>query len=82
MKAKLSNSLGIVLISSVSAFASTGAESVENGWVWMLFLGFAAVIVVFQLVPAMILMGAMLKGLFSSADATNPTSESNGTKSS
>lgn len=83
MKSLFTNSLGILLISAGSAFAATGTGTEENGWLWMLFLGFGAVIVVFQVVPAMILLGAMLKGIFSSADTVNPApSSTNSTKSS
>ena len=35
----------------------------------MLFLGFVAIIVVFQMVPATILFAGMMKGLFSKADS-------------
>jgi hypothetical protein len=64
-----------------SAFADTGASATENGWLWMLFLGFAALIVAFQLVPSMILFGAMLKGLFSSSEKTGAASpETSGTR--
>jgi len=66
MKSIITNSTGIFLMIAGSAFAGTGAEASENGWLWMLFLGFGALIVAFQLVPSMILFGAMLKGLFSS----------------
>jgi hypothetical protein len=66
MKSILSNSVGILLMVAGSAFADTGASADENGWLWMLFLGFGALIVVFQLVPSMILLGSMLRGIFGS----------------
>jgi len=81
MKAILSNSVGILLMIAGSAFADTGGSADENGWLWMLFLGFGALIVVFQFVPSMILFASMLKGLFSSPAKENPaTSETNGTR--
>jgi len=79
MKSILSNSTGILLMIAGSAFAGTGADVAENGWLWMLFLGFGALIVAFQLVPSMILFGAMLKGLFTSAvKESSTTTETNG----
>lgn len=83
MKSILSSSAGIILMIAGSAFAGTGASSEENGWLWMLFLGFGALIIVFQLVPSMILFGSMLRGLFSSAaKESSTTSETNGTRNS
>jgi len=83
MKSILSNSLGIFLLIAGSAFADTGASADENGWLWMLFLGFGALIIVFQFVPSMILFGSMLKGLFSSPAKESPTTpETHGTRSS
>lgn len=69
MKSIFTNSAGIVLLMAGTAFAGSGADAGENGWLWMLFLGFAALIVVFQLVPSVILLGAMLKGLFSAKES-------------
>jgi hypothetical protein len=69
MKSIFSHSAVTVLLTAGSAFAGTGAAAGENGWLWMLFLGFAALIVVFQLVPSVILLGAMLKGLFSTKES-------------
>jgi hypothetical protein len=66
MKSIIAKSAGILIMLAGSAFADAGAGVNDNGWLWMLFLGFGAVIVVFQLVPSVILMGAMLKGLFGS----------------
>jgi hypothetical protein len=80
MKSILTNTTWILIMIAGSAFADTGAGAAEDGWLWMLFLGFASVIVVFQLVPSMILCGAMLKGLFSTAAKEGaPAAEANGT---
>jgi uncharacterized membrane protein len=79
MKSILSTSVGILLMIAGSAFADTGAAVEENGWLWMLFLGFGALIVVFQLVPSVILFASMIKGLFGSPVKENPNaSETNG----
>lgn len=83
MKSILLNSAGIFLMIAGSAFADTGANADENGWLWMLFLGFGALIVVFQLVPSMILFGSMLRGLFGSpAKESRPAIESSGSRKS
>jgi hypothetical protein len=83
MKSILSNCTGILLLIAGSAFADTGAGAAENGWLWVLFLGFGAMIVAFQLVPSMILFGSMLRGLFSTAaHESSATTEPNGTSKS
>jgi hypothetical protein len=83
MKSILSKSAGILLMIAGSAFADTGATTVGNGWLWMLFLGFGTLVVVFQLVPSVILFASMLKGLFGSPVKENPNaSETNGTRNS
>ena len=73
MKSILTNTIWILIMIAGSAFADTGAGAAEDGWLWMLFLGFASVIVAFQLVPSMILCGAMLKGFFSPAAKESDT---------
>lgn len=83
MKSILINSVGILIMIAGSAFADTGAGADENGWLWMLFLGFGALIVVFQLVPSMILFGSMLRGLFGSPVKESPAvSDAGGAKKS
>lgn len=52
------------IIGASSAYAASGAQSDENGLLVNLFLAFGAVIVAFQLIPGVMLFGAMLKGLF------------------
>jgi hypothetical protein len=79
MKSILTYTASLLIMIAGSAFADTGAGAAENGWLWMLFLGFAALIVTFQLVPSMILFSAMLKGIFSKAAEEGPaTPETNG----
>jgi hypothetical protein len=75
MKSTITNTIGILVMIAGSAFADTGAGANESGWVWMIFLGFAALIVAFQLVPAVILGGAMLKGIFGSPIKVGLTDE-------
>ncbi|HXV22359.1 MAG TPA: hypothetical protein VD811_15355 [Desulfuromonadales bacterium] len=53
----------LVLGSSTVAHAAGGAGS-ELGFGTFLFLGFLALILVFQMVPGLILFFSMLKGLF------------------
>ena len=66
MKSILTKTAGILIMIAGSAFADTGAGTAANGWLWLLFLGVTAVIVVFQLIPSVILFSSMLKGLFGS----------------
>lgn len=81
MKSIITNTIGILFIIAGSAFADTGAGASENGWLWILFLGFAAVIVVFQLIPSVILLGAMLKGAFGAPIKSSVTAADVSTKS-
>lgn len=64
MKRSLVNTIAITLVVAANAFAD-GNTSDQEGWLWTLFIGFGALIIVFQLVPATVLFGTMLKGLFS-----------------
>lgn len=53
-----------ILTSVPAAFAATAPAEQGGSLLLTLFLGFFALIVVFQLVPACILFVGMLKGLF------------------
>lgn len=75
MKSIITSTVGIFIMLAGSAFADTGAGANENGWLWILFLGFAAVIVVFQLIPSVILLGSMLKGAFGSPIKASVTTD-------
>ena len=56
--------LALMLISSSSvAYAAGSSQSEGGGILAYLFLGFFALIIVCQLVPAMILLAGMVKGL-------------------
>lgn len=65
MKKMLATLIALVTVSSTVFAASTAAAS-DSNYLVILFLGFFALIVVFQLVPATILLIGMIKGLFSS----------------
>jgi len=65
----MKNTLRIALIAlftcSSSAFAAGAASSTSGGFLLSLFIGFFALILVFQLVPATIMLIGMVKGLLS-----------------
>ena len=54
--------------SASAAFAASGMQSQENGILVYFFIGFFALIVVAQLVPAVILFIGMVKGVFSPSE--------------
>jgi hypothetical protein len=58
------------------ALASSGNEGKGSAFLLVLFLGFAALIIVFQFIPGLVLFFTMLKGLFTAvpkkASATFP----------
>ncbi len=64
MKNTLRNTLIALITFSTSAYAATGGAE-EGSLLLSLFIGFFALIVVFQLVPAVILFVGMVKGLVS-----------------
>jgi len=58
------------LVTSTSALASSGATNKVfiSGPLILLFLGFCALVVVFQCIPAIIMFYGMIKGIFTAAD--------------
>lgn len=64
MKKSLRNALIALFASSTSAFAA-GTASTESGLLLSLFIGFFALILVCQLVPATLMFIGMVKGLLS-----------------
>lgn len=83
MKRTLTNTAGMLFMITGSAFAGTGAQGDDNGWLWMVFLGFGALILLFQFVPSLILFGSMLKALFSSTTKESiAVTENKGTRNS
>ncbi|HEY6839317.1 MAG TPA: hypothetical protein VI389_11280 [Geobacteraceae bacterium] len=69
----------VTLIWIASAVAAEGKETEGSGLLLSLFIGFGALIIVFQLVPSLILFGSMLKGLFTrtAKETALSTSEEN-----
>jgi len=68
MKNTFNCSLCFLLVASICASTAFAADSTADGsssLLLTLFLGFFALIVVFQLVPAVLLFSGMVKGLFS-----------------
>ena len=62
--------LGALMAMATPALAAGGMETEGTGLVTMLLLGFGAVIVVGQLVPAMVIFCGMVKGLLKGAAKT------------
>ena len=60
--------ISMVAGSASAAYAATGTHNQEAGILTYFFIGFFALIVVSQLVPAMILFFGMVKGLFFSPE--------------
>jgi hypothetical protein len=61
-KLTLATALTCIAIPALAAGDPTGTEM---GWLGIIFLGFGALVIAFQFIPAVMLFGAMLKGLFS-----------------
>jgi hypothetical protein len=59
--------LATIMVTATPALASSDPETTGGSLLVFLFLGFGALIVVFQLIPSLILFGSMLKGLFGGA---------------
>ncbi len=57
-----------IVMTATNALATSGGEPAELSFMTVLFMGFGALIIVFQLVPGVILFVGMLKGLLSPAD--------------
>jgi len=64
MKNTIRNTLIAMAIFSSSAFAAGSNVTGEGGFLISLFVGFFALIIVFQLVPAVLMMIGLFKGLF------------------
>ncbi|MBT1076656.1 hypothetical protein [Geobacter grbiciae] len=63
MKA-IANALIITIATASSAFAASGAAADEGGFLAPLFLALGVAVIAFQTIPAIILLGSMVKGLF------------------
>lgn len=67
MKPALKKTVALSLCSASSAFAASGAEHDDTGLFFWLFIGFAAMIIVFQFLPGLMMFFGMARGLFGSA---------------
>jgi hypothetical protein len=65
MKNILRNLLIALLTGSSSAFAANAASNTEGGLLISLLIGFFTLILIFQLIPASLMLVGMLRGLFS-----------------
>jgi hypothetical protein len=63
MKNAIRNSLIVLISVSTSAYAAE-AGSGGGSFLLTLFIGFFALLIVFQLIPAVLLFAGLLKGLF------------------
>lgn len=68
MKKMLATLIALATLSS-SVFAASSASASDSNYFVILFLGFFALIVVFQLVPAVMMLIGMVKGLSSEKQA-------------
>ena len=60
---KTSLTMGMVIVSSVPAFAVDTAKTYSSGLLIALFLAFCALLVVVQLMPSVMLLVGFIKGL-------------------
>lgn len=67
----LLRALILILASVAPALAANGSEVKGSMFLLVLFLGFAALIIVFQFIPGMVLFATMLKGLITPAPKKN-----------
>lgn len=65
MKNILRSALIVLLGSSTTALAASGADSGGLSWMVILFLVFGGLILVLQVGPGLVMFFSMLKGLFS-----------------
>ena len=63
--------ISMVVGSASAVYAATGVQGEGAGILAYFFVGFFALIIVTQLVPAMILFFGMVKGLFTKAEKTS-----------
>jgi hypothetical protein len=65
MKPIIKKIVALSICSASTAFAASGAENDGSGLFFWLFVGFAAMIIVFQFLPGVMMFFGMAKGLFS-----------------
>jgi hypothetical protein len=59
--------LTAIMLTTTPVLASSSQETMGTGLLMFLFIGFGALIVVFQLIPSLMLFYSMIKGLYESA---------------
>ena len=75
MKTLLKIVLSLLVTVSYS-LASEGTQVEGLGFMATLFIAFGVLIIMFQFIPGLLLLGGMLKGIFSPADKKVPVSNS------
>jgi len=65
-----------LLVTGTYALASEGTGIEGMGLVTTFFIAFGVLIVMFQFIPGLMLLGGMLKGIFSPADKKAPVANS------
>ncbi len=68
MKVLFAMVLSLLMTVTQALASGGGGGGSELSLLTMLFMGFGALIIVFQLVPAVILLGGMIRGLVSPAE--------------
>ena len=57
----------IAILHANSVFAASGAEGGRIGLIGWIFIGFMAVIIAFQFIPAVMMFGSMMAAIFGKA---------------
>jgi len=73
MKNIIKNVLLILASFSSAAYAGSQADTGGGGFLVAIFLGFCALIVLFQLVPAAILFVSLVRGMFTKRSKETPS---------
>lgn len=68
MKAMSATIISLLVAGTQAMAAGNGASNDELGFMATLFIGFGVLILIFQTVPAIILLAGMAKGLFAAVD--------------
>jgi hypothetical protein len=63
----LMNTALATLVSAAPALAANGSAAKGSSFLLFLFLGFAALIIVFQFIPGLVLFASMIRGLVTRA---------------
>ena len=74
MRKVLLNMPGLFFLNSSNVYAATG-EGAGSGLLGKIFLAFVALVVVAQLMPALVLFGSIIRGLFSKTPQTKKNSD-------